>query len=224
MHLHLHTSRRQIAGSSLVNRAPVRAAIALLASVLLASANIVQAEPKMTGGPYAITSDVAIAGSGPMTGGAYRVVVTVGEAATGGAPAGGSFRVVAGFWQGERLVATCTLDIDGNGVLESNFDGVLIARALAGIRGPTLVSGALGTGAQFTDPGQIVARINVDALDVDGDQKSLSSTDALIILRAMSGVRSDAIVTGATAPGANRTTWEQIRNQLNTVCGASFAP
>lgn len=178
----------------------------------------------MSGGPYAIVSDVALAGSTPMAAGTYRVVATVGEAATAGAGTASGYRVFAGFWQGERIIPQCILDIDGNGLVEPAFDGVLIARALSGMRGQALVDGALGAGAQYTEPAQILARINLDALDVDGDQKSLSTTDGLIIVRVMSGIRTDNLVVGAGAADATRTSWAQIRTHLNTVCGATFAP
>lgn len=182
------------------------------------------AAPPMSGGAYTIASDVALAGSAPMLAGTYRAVATVGEAATAGPVATSGYRVFAGFWQGERLIPQCLLDIDGNGLVEPAFDGVLIARALSGVRGQALVDGALGAGALFSSPGQILARINLDALDVDGDQKSLSTTDGLIIVRVMSGVRSDNLMVGAAGTGASRTTWAQIRNHLNSICGAGLAP
>ncbi len=200
------------------------AAIVALACVCAANPPMSQAAPLMSGGPYAIVSDVALAGSAPMAAGSYRIVATVGEAATTGPGAAGGYRVFAGFWQGERFIPQCMLDIDGNGVVEPAFDGLLITRALNGLRGQPLVDGALGTGAQYTDPAQILARINLDALDVDGDQKSLSSTDGLIIVRVMSGIRSDNLVAGATGPGATRMSWAQIRNHLNNICSAGLAP
>lgn len=195
----------------------------ILTSFCAAAALGLQAAPVMSGGPYAIVSDIAIAGSAPMAAGNYRIVATVGEAATASPVAAGGYRVFAGFWQGERLIPQCTLDIDGNGFTEPDFDGVLIARALAGVRGQALVTGALGIGAQYTEPAQILARINLDALDVDGDRKSAVTTDAVIIVRVMSGFRNDNLITGASASGATRTSWAQIRDHLRNVCGATFA-
>ena len=195
------------------------AAISFTAPVVMSSA-----APLMSGGTYTIVSDVALAGATPMSAGNYRVVATVGEAATASPTAANGFRIYAGFWQGERIIQPCMLDIDGNGQVEPAFDGLLIARALNGVRGQALVDGALGAGALFSSPGQVLARINLDALDVDGDQKSLSTTDGLIMVRVMSGVRSDNLMVGAAGTGASRTTWAQIRNHLNTRCGAGLAP
>jgi hypothetical protein len=195
-----------------------------LVSVWAGMSLLSTAAPLMSGGPYAIASDVALAGSNPMAAGNYRVIATVGEAATAGSVTASGFRVFAGFWQGERFIAPCLLDIDGNGFIEPAFDGVLIARALSGMRGQALVDGAIGAGALYTEPDQILARINFDAMDVDGDRTVLATTDGFIILRAMLGIRSDSIVVGAVAPSATRGSWALIRNYLNNACGATFTP
>ena len=42
------------------------------------------------------------------------------------------------------------LDIDGNGQVDALTDGLLISRYLLGIRGPALISGAIGVGATRT--------------------------------------------------------------------------
>jgi hypothetical protein len=52
---------------------------------------------------------------------------------------------------------TGLLDVDGNGMAAALSDGLLIRRYLAGWTGEALVTGALGTGATRTDPGEIVA-------------------------------------------------------------------
>ena len=51
--------------------------------------------------------------------------------------------------------AVCNLNIDGNSRLDGTTDGLLVVRYLLGIRGPALVSGALGTGASRTLPADI---------------------------------------------------------------------
>lgn len=201
-----------------------RVAITLQAAICAVLTTISHAAPIMSGGSYTIMSDVALAGATPMTAGTYRVVATAGEATSTEPAYGFGFRMFPGFWQGERLIPLCTLDVDGNGFVEPAFDGLLIARALSGIRGPALVLDALGVGAQYTGPAQILGRINLDALDVDGDQKSSSTTDGMIIVRAMAGVANDNVAVGASAPGAVRTSWAQIRTHLNTRCGATFPP
>lgn len=211
-------------GSHSMNKRCQRVAVMLLAVIGAVLTTVSQAAPIMSAGPYTIVSDAVLAGTAPMTAGNYRVVATVGEATATEPAYGFGFRMFPGFWQVERLIPLCTLDVDGNGLVEPAFDGLLIARALSGIRGPALVLDALGVGAQYTGPAQILGRINLDALDVDGDRTSSGTTDGMIIVRAMAGVANNSVVGGASAPGATRTSWAQIRTHLNTRCGATFPP
>ena len=51
--------------------------------------------------------------------------------------------------------AVCSMDVDGNGRIESTTDGLLMMRYMLGIRGSALVSGALGAGASRTLPADI---------------------------------------------------------------------
>ena len=53
--------------------------------------------------------------------------------------------------------ALCSMDIDGNGRVEATTDGLLMTRYMLGIRGPALVSGALGAGASRIVPADIEA-------------------------------------------------------------------
>ena len=39
------------------------------------------------------------------------------------------------------------LDVDGNGKVEAVTDGLMLIRYLFGLRGPSLIAGAIGTGA-----------------------------------------------------------------------------
>ncbi|MBC7709192.1 MAG: hypothetical protein H7203_03965 [Rhizobacter sp.] len=47
-------------------------------------------------------------------------------------------------------------------------------------------------------------------LDVDGNLAISATTDGLMLLRAMLGLTGTAVTVGATAPGAPRTSWDQI--------------
>jgi len=47
------------------------------------------------------------------------------------------------------------LDVDGNGLTDAYTDGLLLIRYLFGLRGPALVSGAVGTGATRTTAAEI---------------------------------------------------------------------
>ena len=51
--------------------------------------------------------------------------------------------------------AVCSMDVDGNGRVDATTDGLLMTRYMLGLRGPALVSGALGTGATRTLPADI---------------------------------------------------------------------
>lgn len=51
------------------------------------------------------------------------------------------------------------LDIDGNGSADSGTDGILVVRYLFGLRGPSLVHGAIGSGATRTSASQIEGHI-----------------------------------------------------------------
>ena len=51
------------------------------------------------------------------------------------------------------------LDIDQNDIIDATTDGLLVVRYLLGLRGTALVTGALGTNAQRTDPAAIEAHL-----------------------------------------------------------------
>lgn len=56
------------------------------------------------------------------------------------------------------------------------------------------------------------------SMDIDGDGQIHATTDGLIIMRAMLGMR-DTAVSSAAVPGSPRSTWTDIRNFLVTSCG-----
>lgn len=59
-------------------------------------------------------------------------------------------------------------------------------------------------------------------LDVDGSGLLDALTDGLIIMRALLGMTGTAVTNGAVSGSATRTSWADIRDYLNTTCGASF--
>ena len=61
----------------------------------------------------------------------------------------------------------------------------------------------------------------VCSMDIDGDGHTYASTDGLIILRAMLGMR-DTAVSSAAAPGSPRSNWTDIRNFLVNSCGMTL--
>ena len=53
----------------------------------------------------------------------------------------------AGFAAHDRLIASCTLDIDGNNTVNALTDGLLLLRAMFGLTGTAATAGAIGSGA-----------------------------------------------------------------------------
>ena len=53
--------------------------------------------------------------------------------------------------------AGCSMDIDGDGKVLATTDGVLLARAMLGLKGTVLTANAIGTGAVRTDAASITA-------------------------------------------------------------------
>lgn len=63
------------------------------------------------------------------------------------------------------------------------------------------------------------------ALDIDGDNQVLATTDILISARIALGMSGNTVLNGITfAPHATRTTWPAIRDYLVTQCGMSITP
>lgn len=108
-----------------------------------------------------------------------------------------------------------TLDIDQSTPTQrydGSTDGILIARYLAGFTGNALTDNALSASAALTDPAAVSARLNTirPALDVDGDGQYRFATDGLLILRYLLGLRGGALVTGAVADSATRSSAPDI--------------
>ena len=122
--------------------------------------------------------------------------------------------------------ATCNLDVDGDGIVDLT-DAQLVLRRLLGFSGSALAANTPFRNCATRTAGANIAafvdaqRLPVSgaiALDIDGDGLVLPTTDGLMLLRAALGVRGDAVVAGATAPGAPRRTWAAVRGYLNDVC------
>ena len=128
---------------------------------------------------------------------------------------------------------TCNLDADGNGRFEAR-DAQLIQRRLAGLTDVSLTDGLTtlpacatrATGASvatFVD-GQSSGAALPKPFDIDGDGQVLATTDGLMLLRVALGLTGDAVVLNATAAGAPRVTWADVRPYLVTNCGLTVAP
>jgi hypothetical protein len=76
----------------------------------------------------------------------------------------------------------------------------LVLRYLFQFSGAVLTNGALGPGAQRTDPVAIDAHldcIRTTLLDPDGDGESEALTDGLLLLRYFFGFRGPTLIAGA---------------------------
>ena len=126
--------------------------------------------------------------------------------------------------------ATCNVDVDGDGVVDVN-DAQFVLRRLLGFSGSGITGSASfrncatrKTGADiatFVDA-QRLPLSGLIALDIDGDGLVLPTTDGLMLLRASLGLTGDAVVAGATAPGAPRQSWADVKSYLNLSCGMTL--
>lgn len=126
--------------------------------------------------------------------------------------------------------ATCNLDIDGDGIADRG-DAQLVLRRLLGFDGSSLSANSVFRGcatrktgtdiANFVDPQRLPVG-GVIPLDIDGDGLVLAATDGLMLLRAALGLTGGAVVAAATAPGAPRTSWNDVRSYLNDSCGMAL--
>jgi hypothetical protein len=103
-------------------------------------------------------------------------------------------------------VGPMLLDIDASNTAtryNAATDGVMILRYLAGFTGSALTVNATGATATRS-PAQIAAYLASlrPLMDVDGDGASLSSTDGVLIVRYLLGLRGSTLVKGIK-PGVN---------------------
>ncbi len=90
------------------------------------------------------------------------------------------------------------LDIDGNGTVEANTDGVTLLKYLLGFRGQNLTGSIAGDACQRCDGPAIedYLQANLDAMDIDGNGKTDALTDGILVMRYLTGYMGDALVAG----------------------------
>jgi hypothetical protein len=113
------------------------------------------------------------------------------------------------------------LDVDGNGFVEPEFDGLLALRHMLGLTGNALAQDALGAGATRTTGGAIASYLEgLGAnLDLDGDGVVRATTDGVILARYLRNVR-EAAMTASAINGSARTL-SQITTQLHALSSAA---
>jgi hypothetical protein len=120
----------------------------------------------------------------------------------------------------------CSLDVDGDGVVRSYVDGLLILRNMLGLSGAAFTNGmSFAAGAPRKTEASIKAFIATQRFDIDGSSgPDNAATDGVLLLRAMLGFTGDTVTASAIGAGASRGTWAGVRAFLNTSCGTNFAP
>lgn len=119
----------------------------------------------------------------------------------------------------------CNLDVDNNGLIEAETDGVAILRRMLGTTSSGF-SGLSGTCAANNNSAAIFNATTPSTYNVTGGSViPRPGTDGLVILRAMRGLTGTAVTNGLglAASGATRTDWAaSLRNYINTTCGSNF--
>lgn len=197
-----------------------RSALAILALVLVAPTAICAQSPASTN--YALPSSVMNNGVGDMASTAYKLSSSVGDAVATARITSTGFVLNSGFWHSVIGVTQgCVIDIDGNQTISATTDGLMLLRAMLGLTGTAVTTGATITGAPRTSWEQIAPYVHLAALNLDGSGNTSAATDGVLLLRAMFGLTGTAVTNGIATNGQ---TWTTIRNYLNTQCGGNFAP
>lgn len=94
-----------------------------------------------------------------------------------------------------------SIDIDNDGNFDAATDGVLLLRYLFGMRDATLTNAALGVNAERNAAAisSYIASLG-NGLDIDGDNSVKATTDGLLVLRYLLGLRGTALTSGAVIP------------------------
>lgn len=107
------------------------------------------------------------------------------------------------------------LDLDDDGAVDPNTDGLLLMRAWLGLRGPALTAGALGSAARRSDPAAIVAYLAAQPLDRTTMPGREASRAGIALIRLMAGVGDTELLIGlgsSAAPAA-------VRSEVAAGCG-----
>ncbi len=116
------------------------------------------------------------------------------------------------------IQVTDTLDVDADGKVDALTDGILILRYLFGLRGQSLVQGALGPGATRTAPADIEAYLlGSSGLDVDNNAKVDALTDGILLIRYMFGLSGQPLIQGAIGSGATRTSAADVATYIGNL-------
>ena len=124
-----------------------------------------------------------------------------------------------------RCPVGCSLDINGDGAVTADKDGVLLSRYLLGFRGAGLIA-QVALGAGRADAQAVEAFIGTAAqFDVFGRAvpAATATQDSLVLIRLMLSVPDTALLGGITLPtGALFTSGSAVRANVNARCGTTY--
>jgi hypothetical protein len=110
------------------------------------------------------------------------------------------------------------LDIDENGVADALTDGLTIMKYAFGIRNESIFGESIAADSTLIYS-QIESKLNLNSLvfDIDGDGHLSPLSDGLLILRYLFGLRGDALISGVVSEFAERNSYDEIINYLDTL-------
>jgi hypothetical protein len=110
------------------------------------------------------------------------------------------------------------LDIDENGNVDALTDGLTLLKYAFGFRNNDMFGDSIGADSTLTYS-QIESKLNHNSLvfDVDGDGYLGALSDGLLILRYLFGLRDDALISGVVSEYAERNSYDEIINYLDTL-------
>lgn len=110
-----------------------------------------------------------------------------------------------------------TLDLDQNSRYHATTDGLLALRYLVGLTGASLTQGATDPQGLRTGAAEVVSYLEDirPKLDIDGNGQATASTDGLLLLRYLFGLRGQQLIAGAIGPGATRTSAAEIEAYIS---------
>ena len=171
---------------------------------------------------FVMSSSAINNGVGDMASVNFKISSSVGDTTFTARQTGSNFVLSPGFWHSVIGVTQgCVIDIDGNQTISATTDGLMLLRAMLGLTGTAVTTGATVTGAPRTSWEQISPYVHLAALNLDGSGNVNAATDGVLLLRAMFGLTGTAVTTVIHTNGRS---WTDIRTYLNTQCGGNFLP
>jgi len=116
-------------------------------------------------------------------------------------------------------VQSFNLDIDGNNQCDALTDGLLVIRYLFGLTGQSLVKNSFDPDGSRNSDEEISAYIEggMNALDIDGNNRSDALTDGLLVIRHLFGLEGQSLIKNAVDPLGTRTEINEIESYLQNL-------